>query len=237
MKCLIIAAGLGSRLADQGDSKPLVQLDGIPLIEHVILTAMEAGITEFLIVTGYNGDKIENHLKIFNLKHSINIEFIYNEQWKEPNGVSVLKARAEFHEPFFLLMSDHLFDPSIIKNLRAEGIGPGEVKLAVDKRIEDNVLIDIDDVTKVMEKNNFIENIGKTLPSYNAFDTGIFLCTSAIFTALEQSITKGDKSLSGGIRELAGRQKARTFDIGNYNWIDVDDSEAFKKAEYIFNKK
>ena len=46
MKCLIIAAGLGSRLADHGDSKPLVQLDGIPLIEHVILTSMEAGIKE-----------------------------------------------------------------------------------------------------------------------------------------------------------------------------------------------
>lgn len=34
MKCLIIAAGLGSRLINKGDSKPLVLLGGIPLIEH-----------------------------------------------------------------------------------------------------------------------------------------------------------------------------------------------------------
>ena len=39
MKCLIIAAGRGSRLLKKGDSKPLVPLLGLPLIERTILTA------------------------------------------------------------------------------------------------------------------------------------------------------------------------------------------------------
>ncbi len=47
MKCLIIAAGKGSRLQQRGDSKPLVPILGIPLIERVIRTAMEAGAHEF----------------------------------------------------------------------------------------------------------------------------------------------------------------------------------------------
>ena len=43
MKCLIIAAGKGSRLRQQGDSKPLVPILGLPLIERIIRSAMEAG--------------------------------------------------------------------------------------------------------------------------------------------------------------------------------------------------
>ena len=57
MKCLIIAAGRGSRLSPRGDSKPLIPLLGLPLIERAILTAKDAGLTDFSVVTGHNGDK------------------------------------------------------------------------------------------------------------------------------------------------------------------------------------
>ncbi|UCG99815.1 MAG: NTP transferase domain-containing protein [Deltaproteobacteria bacterium] len=53
MKCLIIAAGRGSGLSSRGDSKPLISLLGVSLIERVILTAQESGLTDFYVVTGY----------------------------------------------------------------------------------------------------------------------------------------------------------------------------------------
>lgn len=234
MKCLIIAAGIGSRLAARGDSKPLVQLGGIPLIERVILTFMGANVSEFYIVIGYNGDKIRERLTAFAQNHPATIEFIHNDLWKEPNGISVLRGREHLHGPFFLSMSDHLFDAGIVGDLLSEGIDDGEVKLAVDKRIENNPLVDLEDVTKVFEENGQIRDIGKTIPQYNAFDTGIFMCTPALFNALEESIKGGDSSLSGGIRKMAEKKKARVFDIGNRPWIDVDDDAAFNKAEKIF---
>lgn len=43
MKCLIIAAGRGSRLSERGDSKPLAPLLGIPLLKRTIITATKAG--------------------------------------------------------------------------------------------------------------------------------------------------------------------------------------------------
>ncbi len=55
MKCLIIAAGTGSRLQQRGDSKPLVSILGIALIERVIRAAMEAGADELYVVIGYQG--------------------------------------------------------------------------------------------------------------------------------------------------------------------------------------
>jgi choline kinase len=234
MKCLIIAAGIGSRLAARGDSKPLVQLGGIPLIERVILTVMEAGVEEFYIVTGYNGDKIQDRLTAFAQKHPAAVDFIFNDQWEKQNGISVLCGRRKLIEPFFLLMSDHLFDPAIVKELQSEGVGEGEVKLAVDMRIKKNPLVDLDDVTKVLVENSRIRDIGKTIPVYNAFDTGIFLSTPALFDALEGSIADGDASLSGGIRKMAQKQKAHVFDIGNRSWIDIDDDAAFTKAQELF---
>jgi choline kinase len=221
-------------MAAMGDSKPLIPLGGIPLIERVILTVMEAGVTEFYVVTGYNGDKTRERLRAFSQKHPAAIDFIHNDQWEKQNGISVLCGRGKLHEPFFLLMSDHLFDAAIINELRSEGIGKGEVKLAIDKRVKNNPLVDLDDVTKVLVENGRIRDIGKTIPQYNAFDTGIFLCTPALFDALEESIADGDTSLSGGIRQMARKKKAHVFDIGNHSWIDIDDDAAFTRAQKLF---
>lgn len=237
MKCLITAAGRGSRLADKGDSKPLLQLGGIPLIERVILTVMEAGVTDFYVITGYNGDKIRERLTSFKQKHPISIDFIHNDRWEMQNGISVHCAHKKIREPFFLLMADHLFDPVIVKELRREGLEEGEVKLAVDMRVIGNPLVDLDDVTKVLVEDGRILDIGKTIPGYNAFDTGIFLCTPALFNGLEESIADGDSSISGGIRKMAAKQKARVFDIGDRSWIDIDDEAAFTKAQKIFALK
>jgi len=60
VKCLILAAGKGSRLAARGDSKPLVSLLGLSLIERIILTAQSCGLREFYVVTGYNGEKVKD---------------------------------------------------------------------------------------------------------------------------------------------------------------------------------
>lgn len=231
MKCLIIAAGKGSRLAHRVLPKPLVPLLGIPLVERVIRTFMQARVNDFFVVTGYENKQIQEHLSTFAGNHEVNIDFIYNPRWEEQNGISVYCAREKLHEPFFLSMSDHLFDTAVIEELQATGTTTDGVKLAVDLRINDNPLVDLDDVTKVLVQDKRILDIGKNIPRYNAFDTGIFLCTPALFTALEESFAAGDASLSGGIRRLAAKQKAFAFDIGSRFWLDIDDEAAFIKAQ------
>lgn len=237
MKALIIAAGTGSRLSSLGDCKPLVELEGVPLIERIVLSGLEAGIREYRVVIGYNGDKIRQRLAAFSAKQPFSLQFIENPLWKRPNGISVLAARKHFSGPFFLLMSDHLFDPSILRELQQSGIQDGQVKLAVDRRIHNHPLVDMNDVTRVKLDNTHILDIGKGIPDYQAFDTGIFLCTPAIFPVLEESIAAGDESLSGGIRNLAGKGQALSMDIGSRFWIDIDDCEAFFKAERLLSKQ
>ena len=233
MKCLIIAAGEGSRLSNRGNSKPLVPLLELPLIERVILNAKGVGITDFYIVTGYNGEKLRNHLDQFAQNRDLKITHLINNQWEKENGLSVLAAKKEINENFILLMSDHIFDKSILEDLMQEKVADGEIILAVDYNLK-NKTVDVDDVTKVLVDNKGrIINIGKNIKKYNTYDTGIFLCSPVIFKALEESSANGDTSLSAGIKILAKKEKARVFDIRGRYWIDVDDEKAFKKAENI----
>ncbi len=48
MKCLIVADGKSSRFRKQSDSKPLMPIMGLPLIECVIRSEHEIGANEFL---------------------------------------------------------------------------------------------------------------------------------------------------------------------------------------------
>ena len=58
------------------------------------------------------------------------------------------------------------------------------------------------------------------IKEYNAYDTGIFLCSPVLFHAIEDSfLSTGDGTLSGGIRILSGKGNAKTFDIQDSYWI------------------
>lgn len=233
MRGLIIAAGRGKRLSNISDLKPLVILGKTPLLEHILLLANKAGINAFVVVTGYKAEEIRDFLDEISGKRNLIIDVIHNEEWEKENGLSVLKAKGHFKGKFVLLMSDHIFDASIIEKLKKFPLNDDEVVLAIDCNIENNLFVDIEEATKVKKETDKIINIGKNLKEYNALDTGIFLCTPAIFPALEQSMKMGDSTLSGGIRTLANKRKARVMNIGNRLWIDVDDEKALKKASQV----
>ena len=231
MKCLIIAAGKGIRLRQKGDSKPLIPILGLPLIERVIRTAMEAGADDFFVVTGYQEELIRSFLVSLTHRLGCSITPIFNEDWEKENGLSVLKAREYLQKPFLLLMADHLFDPSIARELMALALSNGEIALGVDGDTR-NSSVDMEDVTRVKVRDGKILDIGKGLTDFNGFDTGIFLCTTAIFKALERSAKQdGDITLSGAVKILAAEGKAKTFEISGRFWIDVDDPAAFRRAE------
>jgi CDP-L-myo-inositol myo-inositolphosphotransferase len=216
----------------KGDVKPLIPLLGVPLIERVILTAKKSGLNDFYIVTGYHDAQIRTHLEIFGKKRGINITIIQNDEWEKGNGLSALIAKDYVYENFILLMCDHIYDESILKKLKNEKITGKEVILVVDYNIDNNNQVDSVDATKVLVNNNReIMNIGKKIPHYNAFDTGIFLCSPSIFKALEESRSKGDTSLSGGIQVMSKKGLVKTIDIGDAYWVDIDNERMLKKAE------
>ena len=232
MNCLIVAAGTGGRLRERGESKPLVPVKGVGLLERVITRARSAGVEQFLVVSGYRGDAVRAALDAISEREGISIRHIDNDEWQRGNGVSVSKAKPFLDGPFVLSMCDHLVDPAILRDLMASGAEPDTVTLAVDFNIAGSIN-DPDDVTRVKCSNGLILNIGKVIRDFNAIDTGVFLCTPVIFDALESSQAAGDESISGAMNVLARQGRARTFDIQGRLWLDVDDPASLDKAEAL----
>jgi len=109
-----------------------------------------------------------------------------------------------------------------------------EVVLAIDTKLDR--IFDLDDATKVRFEGNHVVEIGKHLSRYNALDTGMFLCSPALFSCLESAKKNGDCSLSDGMRKLAQQRKLRAFDIGGGHWQDVDSPQALEHVERIFDR-
>ncbi len=234
MNCLIVAAGMGGRLRQRGQSKPLVPVNGVRLLERVITRARSAGVERFFVVSGYRGEELRAALDIFSAREAIPIVHVSNHEWQRGNGVSVLKARPFLDGPFLLTMCDHLVDPAILRDLIASPLEPDTVTLAVDFNVAGSIN-DLDDVTRVMCSNGRIVHIGKIIREFNAIDTGVFLCTPVIFDALEVSQAAGDDSISGAMNVLAREGRARVFDIQGRLWLDVDDPATLDKAETLLS--
>jgi choline kinase len=232
---VVLAAGLGSRLRatvpDHGDlAKPLTPLHGVSLLVRSLATLATLGVRDVVLVVGYAEEQIRTVAKEPRLS-GLRITFARNPEWRRQNGLSVLAAREPVgNRPFFLLMGDHLFDVSLLRRL-VEAPRRGALTLAVDRRAQD--IYDLDDAVKVqVSDDGRIVTLGKTLPHFNAVDTGAFIASPALFAALEQKRAEqgGDCSLSDGVAALARAGAAFAVDIGDAWWQDVDDYTALRIA-------
>lgn len=232
---LILAAGYGSRIAVRsGDlPKPLVPLNGTPLLAHVMNGAREAGIGKFVIVVGHKSAMIREWY-IRQPLRDVEVTWIENPAYRKDNGISVLCARPAIDENFLLLMADHMFEAKTARSLLRQRIGRDEVILAVDRNI--GRVFDLDDATKVRIERDRIIDIGKTLADYDALDTGMFLCTPALFRYLDQAAVGGNCSLSDGVGLAARNRAFRAFDIGDSWWLDIDTPAAHDHAREIFTR-
>jgi choline kinase len=231
---LILAAGNGSRLAARSGElpKPLVQVHGKPLLEHVMRGAHEAGIERFVIVVGYRGHMIQQSYESRPLK-GVQVTWVENPDYHKNNGISALRAEPVIREPFLLMMADHIFEPATARRLLLHPLHKGEVILAVDYNIDR--IFDIDDATKVRVNGDQIIEIGKDLDRYDALDTGMFHCDPVLFRWLERAMKNGNCSLSDGMRLMAQNGAFKAFDIGEGQWQDVDTPEALDYAKGVFS--
>jgi 1L-myo-inositol 1-phosphate cytidylyltransferase len=234
MMCLIIAAGHGSRLRDISPSKPLTPVAGVPLIEHVARAAAAGGATAFTVVTGHEAEAVETFLGGLSDRLGIPIAAVRIADWDRPNGHSVLAGAAAIDGDYLLTMSDHLFDPRIVRLLLAAP--PAALTLAVDRDLA-NPLLDMDDATKAaIGADGRIQRIGKTLERFDAIDTGLFRATPSLADAIRAAVRDGGAgSLSDGVQRLADQGKAMTVDVGGAQWLDVDDAVALAKAEEMLS--
>lgn len=234
MNALILAAGNGDRFQNPtGQSKLLQPVAGTPLILRTIHTAAAAGITSFEVVLGYDASVMRRVIEQ-GTPRPASVHFTFNPDWHLENGLSALAARDRLSDGrFALLMGDHLFEAAVLARLLRMPLDAGASVLAVDSRPVPKAIAD--EATKVRLNGDRITAIGKDLDPWDALDTGLFVCTPALFAALDESRAAGDTTLSGGIRRLAARGAMRAADIGHAAWYDIDTAADLEAAELLLD--
>ena len=87
-----MAAGLGTRMSPMTDTtaKPLVRVNGIPLIETVIAAIEKRGVAEIYIVTGYRSEQFKPLAEM----HP-NVTLVYNAEYAAKNNINSVAVVAD----------------------------------------------------------------------------------------------------------------------------------------------
>ena len=119
MQGLILAAGMGSRLRKltQNNTKGMVEVNGISLMERMARQIEKSGCQKLIVVTGYEGQKLQNHINQLNL--SIEVEYVHNDIYDKTNNIYSLYLAKEVmsQDDTILLESDLIFDDHVLTNL------------------------------------------------------------------------------------------------------------------------
>lgn len=164
MKALILAAGLGTRLAPITNDKPksLVPVNGKPILMKQIENLLENGITDITIVSGYKAEILEKAV------HEIypNIKIINSIDYATTNNMySAYIARDAIGNNSFLMMNaDVFYDASIIRSL-LEDESENEIVTDIGTYIEESM--------KVIESEGRLIKISKEIRPEEALGASI----------------------------------------------------------------
>ena len=108
MKVVIMAGGRGTRISELFPDipKPLIPIDGIPVLEREICSLASQGFRDIVLTVSYLHEKIEEHFGDGS-KWGVNIEYLVENT---PLGNAGALFKLNLKEDFLLLNADAMFD-------------------------------------------------------------------------------------------------------------------------------
>lgn len=119
MRAVILAAGMGKRLKDltHDNTKCMVKVNGVTLIERMLRQLDKLNLSEIVIVVGYKKEKLKEFISTL---HTVTpIKYIENDIYDKTNNIySLYLAKDELlKEDVLLLESDLIFEDNVLKCL------------------------------------------------------------------------------------------------------------------------
>ncbi len=110
MKTIIMAGGRGTRISELYPDipKPLIPIDGIPVLEREICSLRDQGFTDIIITVSYMAEKIMGYFED-GRKFGVSIQY-YHEIQPLGNAGALFKLKQQLTEDFLLLNADAVFD-------------------------------------------------------------------------------------------------------------------------------
>lgn len=246
MKAVILAAGKGTRMRELTNElpKPMLQVHGKPILQHILEGLIAAGIREFFIVTGFRAEVIENYFgdgSKWNVKISFGRQVVQDGTGKAPE----LAKSFVGGDDFVLTYGDILVKPETYQQMLARW-HVGKFSALVTATGSEDVtkgglnFFDKDFcLQKLVEKPTAVEieqlrREGWLKPGETAwYNAGIYIFKSLLFdfTARLQKSPRGEYELTDAIiAMLATGHRIAGLEIQG-RWVDVRDPEVLVALE------
>ncbi len=233
MKALILAAGLGSRLAPITDNIPksLVSVNGKPILIKQIENLLENNVKDITIVSGYKAQILEKAVfdKYPFVKVVENHDYaITNNMYSAYIGIKQMGLKDEF----LMMNADVFYDSSVLKSL-------------LSFKCKDAIVVDIgrylEESMKVVEHNGKIIKISKQILANESLGSSIDVykfsqeAGTEFYNKCREYINNGDlqKWSEVALNDILSSQNFKACPL-NGRWFEIDNHEDLALAEKIF---
>ena len=246
---VILSAGMGTRLMPLTKEIPktMLEINGMTLLERMIRNCIDAGINKFIVIVGYNMEKVTELCPQIAEKYDIEIKAIANEKYDITNtSVSTYLASKFIEEndldDFVLINGDNVVDPTIISNIVASN-NTGMIIDNFKELNEESFKLIIDDESFNEERtiaNGKINSIGKGLDIPSS--TGEFIGVSKVvsddvaeFNRILESLIEEDPQnyYDFAFKDLSIIKTIDFVLTNGLKWTEIDDHNDWEKAQIL----
>ena len=220
MNAVILAAGKGTRLRPLTEDKPkvLVEVDGRPLIEYAFDALIDAGVSEFVVVVGYESELIVD--RYGDAYEGVPITYAHQH---EQLGLAHALVTAEPYvdDDFMLMLGDNVFRANLGDVVNRQREDRADAAFLVEEvPWEEASRYGVCDTTEDGEITRVVEKPDD--PPSNLVMTGFYVFTPAIFHAchLVQPSDRGEYELPDAIDLLI--RSGRTVDAVRMDGWRID---------------
>ena len=237
MQAIILAAGIGKRLQEEGKKQPkcFLTIGGKRLVDRYVETLTQCGVTDITFVLGYMAEDVQAHLE---KKHpDLELDYIVNEEYLKGNILSAYAAAGCFDQPFVLMDADVAFPGTLFSKL-LESENENCLLLDTDFNNDDEEMkLGADDAGRVWEIDR------KLSKEYSVMGEGVgfFKCGSSagqtFRTLLKKRVENKEENLEYEtvLNDLMKEVYIGYETVDGMPWTEIDFPEDLERAREIFS--
>ena len=242
-KAIILAAGAGRRLGSFSDAhpKPLLEINGTPILGNCLTRLKDAGVEEVVMVVGHFADQIiafagEDYA-------GLTIRYVTSDRFATTNNIySLWLARAELSENILLVEADIFFDDRLLSALQ-DAPAENVAATALFARGMDGAVVRTDAdgfVTQLIEGKEQGPGFDykAAFKTVNIYRFGADYLKTEFVPLLDAAVTAGrvNDYYELLLKDMIARKEHRLYalDCKDMDWYEVDDHQDRGTAEYKF---
>jgi len=226
MKAALIAAGLGERLRAGGVTvpKPLVEIAGQPLIDHVLGAVAAAGIEDVACIFNQADDAVDDHCR-----RRAGVPRLHIVRRTTPSSMESLFTLAPLlrDAPFLLLTVDAVFAPAVLRDFLAAAarLPDADVVLAVTDFVDDEKPLRL-----ALAAGGRVTALGNDAATSPLVTAGFYVLHPRVFAEIDAARAARYTALRQYLGHLL-RRAYRVYGVRAGKTVDVDRPQDIATAD------